>query len=104
MNVILTTVVVFVLVIIVLVGILLFAKAKLLPSGKVKININNGERTIEVDGGSSLLATLGSNGIFLPSAIKNNPNALIKASGYASKSLNYLVQLQSNQPGIKQVA
>ena len=68
MNVILTTVVVFVLVIIVLVGILLFAKAKLLPSGKVKININNGERTIEVDGGSSLLATLGSNGIFLPSA------------------------------------
>ena len=38
------------------------------------------------------------------SAIKNNPNALIKASGYASKSLNYLIQLQSNQPGIKQVA
>ena len=68
MNVILTTVVVFVLVIVVLVGILLFAKAKLLPSGKVKININNGERTIEVDGGSSLLATLGNNGIFLPSA------------------------------------
>ena len=37
-------------------------------------------------------------------AIKDNPNALIKASGYASKALKYLVELQSNQPGIKQAA
>lgn len=53
--------------IILLVSILLFAKAKLMPSGKVKILIN-GERTIEVDSGSSLLTTLGNEKIFLPSA------------------------------------
>lgn len=50
-----------------LVGLLLFAKAKLSPSGKIKITINN-EKTVEVDGGSSLLTTLGNAGIFLPSA------------------------------------
>lgn len=57
----------FMVVTLVLVGILLFAKAKLAPSGPVKITIN-GERTIEVDSGSSLLSTLGNNKIFLPSA------------------------------------
>jgi Na+-transporting NADH:ubiquinone oxidoreductase subunit F len=50
-----------------LVGLLLYAKAKLSPSGKIKILIN-GERTLEVDGGSSLLTTLGNAGVFLPSA------------------------------------
>ncbi len=53
--------------IILLVSILLFAKAKLMPSGKVKITIN-GEKTIEVDTGGSLLSTLGNEKIFLPSA------------------------------------
>ncbi len=53
--------------IILLVGILLFAKAKLIPSGKVKILIN-GEKTIEVESGSTLLSTLGNEKIFLPSA------------------------------------
>ena len=51
----------------VLVGILLFAKEKLLPSGNVKITIN-GEKVIEVPSGGSLLSTLGSQKIFLPSA------------------------------------
>ena len=32
------------------------------------IDINDGEKTLEVDGGGTLLGTLGSNGIFLPSA------------------------------------
>ena len=32
------------------------------------IDINDGERTLEVDGGGTLLSTLGSSGIFLPSA------------------------------------
>jgi Na+-transporting NADH:ubiquinone oxidoreductase subunit F len=50
-----------------LVSVLLFAKAKLSPSGKIKITIN-GEKVIEVDGGGTLLGTLGSQGIFLPSA------------------------------------
>ncbi len=58
---------VFLLVIILLVSLLLFAKAKLSPSGKMKIEIN-GEKTIEVDAGGTLLSTLGGQGIFLPSA------------------------------------
>ena len=57
----------FLILILLLVGLLLFAKARLSPSGKVKIQIN-GEKTIEVDGGSTLLTTLGNAGIFLPSA------------------------------------
>ncbi len=61
------TLVFFLSVILLLVALLLFAKAKLSPSGKIKIEIN-GEKTIEVDGGSSLLSTLGNAGIFLPSA------------------------------------
>ena len=62
-----SSIVIFLVVIFALVGVLLFAKAKLMPSGKVKITIN-GEKEIEVEGGSSLLTTLGNQGIFLPSA------------------------------------
>jgi Na+-transporting NADH:ubiquinone oxidoreductase subunit F len=57
----------FLIVILLLVSLLLFAKAKLSPSGTITITINN-EKTIEVEGGSSLLTVLGNNGIFLPSA------------------------------------
>lgn len=67
MEVIIISVVVFLVVILVLTGMLLFAKAKLMPSGKIKIKIN-GEKEIEVDGGNTLLSTLGNEGIFLPSA------------------------------------
>jgi len=52
----------------ILVGLLLFAKAKLTPSGTVKININNGSKELEVAPGSSLLSTLAAEKIFLPSA------------------------------------
>jgi Na+-transporting NADH:ubiquinone oxidoreductase subunit F len=62
------TIIVFLLVILVLVSMLLYAKAKLSPSGKIKININGGERVLEVNGGDTLLSTLGNQGIFLPSA------------------------------------
>ena len=62
-----SSVAIFLLVILVLVGVLLFAKSKLMPAGKVKITIN-GQKEIEVDGGSSLLTTLSNEGIFLPSA------------------------------------
>ena len=61
------SIVVFLAVVFLLVSMLLGAKAKLLPSGKVKITIN-GEKTIEVETGSSLLSTLGNEKIFLPSA------------------------------------
>ncbi|MEG2756106.1 MAG: NADH:ubiquinone reductase (Na(+)-transporting) subunit F, partial [Mucinivorans sp.] len=41
---------------------------KLMPSGTVELDINNGERSLTVAPGSSLLSTLGENEIFLPSA------------------------------------
>jgi Na+-transporting NADH:ubiquinone oxidoreductase subunit F len=58
----------FLLVILSLTAMLLFVKAKISPKGKIKIDINHGERVLEVDGGGTLLSTLGSAGIFLPSA------------------------------------
>jgi len=64
---IIVTVVAFLLITLVLVSLLLFVKQKLSPSGPVKILIN-GEREIEVASGNTLLTTLGSNKIFLPSA------------------------------------
>ena len=63
----LTTIIVFLAVVLSLVGILLFAKAKLSPGGKVKLVIN-GQKEVEVDAGSTILSTLGNNQIFLPSA------------------------------------
>lgn len=62
------TIGVFLFVVLTLTAMLLFAKAKLSPKGKIKISINHGEREIEVDGGGTLLSTLGNAGIFLPSA------------------------------------
>lgn len=50
-----------------LVGVILYAKAKLAPSGLVKIQIN-GQNTVEVPAGSSILSTLSAKKIFLPSA------------------------------------
>jgi Na+-transporting NADH:ubiquinone oxidoreductase subunit F len=61
------TVAAFLLITLILVSVLLFVKQKLSPSGPVKIMIN-GEREIEVASGDSLLTTLSSNKIFLPSA------------------------------------
>lgn len=58
---------IFLAVTVLLVGMLLFAKAKLAPSGPVKIRIN-GEKEIDVTAGSSLLSTLANEKIFLPSA------------------------------------
>jgi len=50
-----------------LVALLLYAKSKLVASGKVKIIIND-DKVLEVNAGSSLLSTLGNEKIFLPSA------------------------------------
>jgi len=66
-SVIIITIAVFLIVVLALVSILLFAKSKLMPSGKIKITINH-DKVIEVDGGGTLLSTLGDAGIFLPSA------------------------------------
>lgn len=61
-------VIVFLLVTLILVGMLLYAKAKLTPKGEVQIDINNGERVLTAQPGSSLLAALSNQKIFLPSA------------------------------------
>lgn len=58
---------VFLLVTILLVAMLLIAKAKLAPSGPVKITIN-GDKELTVNAGSSLLTTLANEKLFLPSA------------------------------------
>ncbi len=67
-SVIIASVIAFFAVIILLVVLLLYIKATLTPQGKVKININDGEKILEVDPGQNLLSALGSNKIFLPSA------------------------------------
>ena len=66
-GVVITSIIVFLAVVLSLTALLLFAKAKLVSSGKIKITIN-GERELEVEGGNTLLSTLGTAGIFLPSA------------------------------------
>ena len=67
MNLIFASIGVFLVIILVLVAILLVAKAYLSPSGNVNITIN-GKDTISVPQGASLLSTLSQEGIFLPSA------------------------------------
>ena len=67
MNFILASIGVFLVVILVLVVILLVAKNYLSPSGPVKVTIN-GENTLEVESGSSLLSTLAVQNVYLPSA------------------------------------
>ncbi|OJV19905.1 MAG: NADH:ubiquinone reductase (Na(+)-transporting) subunit F [Bacteroidetes bacterium 41-46] len=65
---IIVSIIAFLVVTLALVALLLYAKAKLTPSGKVKVNINDGEKELEVSPGSSLLNTLSAEKIFLPSA------------------------------------
>lgn len=63
---ILYSIIVFLIVILMLVGILLYARDKLAPKGQVNLHIN--DREIVVSPGLNLLSTLSGNGIFLPSA------------------------------------
>lgn len=64
---ILSSVGIFLALILLLVALLLTAKSKLLPSGPVTINVN-GEKDIVTGSGGTLLGTLGDNKLFLPSA------------------------------------
>ena len=67
-NVFIITVIAALALILPLVALLLYIKAKLTPSGNVIIDINNGSKEISVPQGNSLLATLANEKIFLPSA------------------------------------
>ena len=63
----LSSMVVFLAVILLLVIVLLYVRKKLVPSGPVTLIIND-DKTIETSAGSTLLATLSNNKIFLPAA------------------------------------
>ena len=65
---IITSVVVFTVVIMALVTILMVAAKKLVPQGFAKLSINQGSREIDVKPGTSLLSALSNEQIFLPSA------------------------------------
>ena len=67
-NIIIVAIVVFLVSLLLLVALLLVAKAKLTSSGEVTININDGQKQLKVASGGSLLNTLASEKIFLPSA------------------------------------
>ena len=63
------------LVVTVLLAILLvWIKNALMPSGSVKVSINNGSKELEVSPGGDLMHTLADNGIFLPSACGGKAN------------------------------
>ncbi|MGM0613365.1 MAG: NADH:ubiquinone reductase (Na(+)-transporting) subunit F [Bacteroidota bacterium] len=66
-TIILSSVAVFLFIILLLVSILLYAKKKLTPQGEVNITIND-EKELTVKPGDTLLTTLGRNEIYLPSA------------------------------------
>jgi Na+-transporting NADH:ubiquinone oxidoreductase subunit F len=63
----LTSIVIFLAILLFLVSILLYARQKLTPQGKINLTIN-GEREMETEPGMSLLSTLAQNNIYLPSA------------------------------------
>ena len=67
MTYILSSIGVFLAVILILVIVLLVAKKYLSPSGKVTLTVN-GDTKLEVEQGGSVMSTLNENGIFLPSA------------------------------------
>jgi len=66
-TIVITSIVVFLSVILILVMVLLYAKKKLTPQGDVKITIN-GEKEVITSPGSTVLSTLSEQKIFLPSA------------------------------------
>lgn len=72
-SIIITSVIVFLIALLIPVAVLVIVRKRLTPQGKVNININ-GERDLEVEPGNSLLATLANEQIFLPSACGGGGN------------------------------
>ena len=71
---ILAAIVVVVIVALLLVALLLFVKKKVTPAGLVRIDINDGSKTLEVEPGSNLMGTLAQEDIFLASACGGKAN------------------------------
>ena len=59
---------------VILVVLLLVVKDAIPPKGKIKIDINDGKKTVEVTPGNSLMASLAEQKIFLPSACGGKAN------------------------------
>ena len=72
-SIIITSVIVFLIAVLIPVTVLVIVRKRLTPQGKVNIDIN-GERDLEVEPGNSLLATLANEQIFLPSACGGGGN------------------------------
>ena len=72
---------VIVIVTLILVALLLWIKARLTPSGSVRIGINQGAKELEVTPGDNLMNTLASQGIFLPFGITEDDEASGKRTG-----------------------
>ncbi|MDO5341489.1 MAG: NADH:ubiquinone reductase (Na(+)-transporting) subunit F [Bacteroidia bacterium] len=72
-SIIITSVIVFLIAVLIPVTVLVIVRKRLTPQGKVNININD-ERDLEVEPGNSLLATLANEQIFLPSACGGGGN------------------------------
>ena len=72
-SIIITSVIVFLITVLIPVILLVFVRKKLTPKGNVKISIND-ERELEVKPGNSLLQTLAEEQIFLPSACGGKGN------------------------------
>jgi Na+-transporting NADH:ubiquinone oxidoreductase subunit F len=66
LGIILISIVTFLVIILLLVVVLLYARAKLTPQGEVKLQVN--DRELVVNPGNTLLSTLSTQNIFLPSA------------------------------------
>ena len=73
-QVIISAIVITVLVTLILVVLLLWVKARITPSGTVKIDINDGKRVLDVPQGGDVMHTLADQGIFLPSACGGKAN------------------------------
>ena len=73
-NTLISSLVIMVVVILILVAILLIIKNALTPKGKVKIDINDGKKVLEVTPGGDVMHTLADHGIFLPSACGGKAN------------------------------
>ncbi|MCQ2316930.1 MAG: NADH:ubiquinone reductase (Na(+)-transporting) subunit F [Bacteroidales bacterium] len=72
-SIIITSVIVFLIAVLIPVTVLVIVRKRLTPQGKVNIDIN-GDKNLEVEPGNSLLATLANEQIFLPSACGGGGN------------------------------
>ena len=73
-NTLISAILVMLVVTVLLAILLVWIKNALMPSGSVKVSINNGSKELEVTPGGDLMHTLADHGIFLPSACGGKAN------------------------------